>query len=214
MRGQEQPPQFHPEGDVFTHTALMLDLMEERSVHLAWSILLHDIGKPATATVTTEPDGSERIRFNGHDSVGAEMADAILRRLKFSNADREAIVTCVAQHMRYHNVAEMRTKTLRKIVGQPTFETQLELHRIDCLGCHGHLDSHEFLRDFAENYEEAPALPDPLVTGRDLIGMGLEPGRELGGWKQAAYDRQLEDPGLDRETLLAWLRRQLGLEPG
>lgn len=209
MDGQEQPPQWHPEGDVFTHVCLMLDLMEERSLELAWSIVLHDIAKPPTATPTVEPDGSIRIRFNGHAELGAEIAEEILTRLKFSKAQREHVKHCVATHMKWASVPQMKTKTLRKVVGGEYFATELELHRIDCLGSFGDLSHYQMLKDFAENYEEEPALPDPLVTGKDLIDLGMEPGRALGELKQAAYDMQLEDGNMTREALLAWVRNAL-----
>lgn len=209
MDGQEQPPQFHPEGDVFTHVCLMLDFMEERSLQLAWSIVFHDIAKPATAFTTVEADGSERIRFNGHESVGADMAETIMRRLKFSNDDRDAIKICVANHMKYGQSTSMRKNTLRRIVGSPTFKTELELHRIDCQGCHGMLTNWHFLKEIAAEYENEPALPDPFIVGRDLMALGLTQGRDLGTWKNAAYDRQLEEPDLTKDDLLAWLRTEL-----
>lgn len=214
MVGQEQPPQFHPEGDVFTHTCLMLDLMPppgpERTLHLAWSIVFHDISKPETATTTIEADGSERIRFNGHETKGAEVARNICGRLKFSKADTDAIGTVVRNHMRYGQVDKMRKNTLRKLIGAPYYATEIELHRIDCLGCHGHLENYEFMKAFEEALGNEPVLPDPLVTGRDLIDLGVKAGPGLGAWKQKAFDRQLEDDDVTREDLLAWLAGEVG----
>ena len=209
MHGQEQPPQFHPEGDVFTHTSIMMDLAENRSRVLMWSILFHDIGKPPTATESMEPDGSTRIRFNGHAEVGRDMAREIMQRLKFSRADTEAIETCVARHMDFMNVNQMRDKTRRKMVGRPTFETELELHRVDCMSSNQFMEHYETMVDFAANYEETPALPPPLVTGDDLIALGVAPGPELGQLKQAAYDLQLENPDATRASLLEDLRPQI-----
>jgi len=210
MDGQEQPPKWHPEGDVFTHVCLMLDLMDERSLELVWSILLHDIAKPPTATETIEPDGSTRIRFNGHAELGAVMAKNIMTRLKFSKAQREHVAHCVATHMKWSSVPEMKNNTLRKIIGGAYFPTELELHRIDCLGSSGDLSHYNALKDFAENYQDAPALPQPLISGGDLIReFGLKPGRQLGEFKQLAYDRQLEDDTQTRETLMIWLGRLL-----
>jgi poly(A) polymerase len=201
MRGQEQPPEFHPEGDVFTHTAVMLDRMARRSPRLIFSVLLHDVGKPPTAEYR-----DSRWRFENHARVGAELAREILARLRFSNDDIEAITHMVGNHMRFQNVSEMRRSTLRTLVGHPEFEDELELHRLDCEASHGMLDNLEFLVNFQLALKSEPALPPRWITGHDLMAMGIPSGPRVGEWLKTAYEKQLEGQFADRETLLAWLR--------
>ncbi len=203
-RGQEQPPEFHPEGDVLTHIALMLDLMEERTRQLVFSILLHDVGKPPTA----EMDG-DRIRFNRHANVGAEMAEALLRRLRFSNDDIDAITHCVKNHMRFVDVPNMKTSTLRRMVGDPRFPLELEMHRLDCLASHGKLDNYTFLQKFQERLASEPALPPAWITGSDIMSMGLSEGPEIGKWLKLAYEAQLEGTCTTREELLEWVEARI-----
>ena len=209
-KGQEQPPEYHPEGDVFTHIVLMLDLMTDRSRRLVFSILLHDVGKPGTAEFS---DG--RIRFNRHAALGADMAGVLLRRLRFSNDDTDAITHCVRNHMRFVDVPNMKTSTLRKMVGNPHFPLELELHRLDCTASHGKLDNYEFLLEFQKQLDAEPALPPAWISGRDIISMGLSEGPDIGKWLRLAYEAQLEGSGDSRETLQAWLREQIdnNLEP-
>jgi poly(A) polymerase len=210
LEGQEQPPQFHPEGDVFEHTVIMLDDMPaERSRVLAWAVLLHDIGKPPTATLTREPDGSDRIRFNYHDEAGAKMAEEILRRLKMPADEIEDIAHCVKNHMRFKEVRQMRRAKLRHLVGARTFPVELELHRLDCLASHGDVVNHDFLVQFQEELKNELVLPKPLITGHDLLARGLKSGPELGRWHKRAYERQLEGTLATREELLAWLDAEL-----
>lgn len=204
LKGQAQPPQYHPEGDVFQHTVLMLDLMEERSQRLAYAALLHDIGKPPTATT-----GGDRIRFHGHAREGESMTRAILSRLRFPNAEIDFVARCVANHMHFMEVQRMRPATLRRLIGSPTFEVELELHRLDCLASHRNLDNHAFLVQFVEQLRREPALPRPWVTGDDLLAMGIEPGPEIGQWHRRAYEAQLDGLQPDRTALLAWLREQV-----
>lgn len=210
LKGQAQPPAFHPEGDVLTHTALMLNQMDTRSVPLALSILLHDIGKPPTATV--DPDG--RIRFNRHATVGAEMAEAILRRLRVSNDDLAAIVGAVRTHMHFVEVPKMKRSTLRTFVGRPHFQLEKELHRIDCLASHGDLRSYEHVQAFQQELANEPALPAPWVTGRDIMDLNIAEGPEVGAWLRRAYEEQLEGRVASRESLLAWLRTECKQERG
>lgn len=209
MIGCEQPPQFHPEGDVFVHTMMMLDAAQSPSPLLAWSLLLHDVGKPPTFAITREPDGSDRIRFNNHADVGARMAEVILRRLRMSNELIEGVVHCVANHMRFGEVSRMRESTLRKLIAAPTFETELELHRIDCISSHNETGNIKILTDFAEKVRNEPVLPKPWLSGRDLIALGMEPGPEMGRWLRIAYDAQLENQQPDRDALLAWLQSEI-----
>ena len=208
MKGQEQPPEFHPEGDVFTHTAMLLDQMEYRSSRLAFSALLHDIGKPVTATT----DQTGRIRFNRHAGVGADMTRVIMRRLRFSNEDIDAVTHCVNNHMRFVDVPKMKTSTLRKFVGSPTFLIEMELHRLDCLSSHGKLDTYNYIRKFQKSLAEEPVLPRPWITGRELLDLGLKEGKALGSWLQAAYDAQLEGRFESRESLLTWLEEEIKTE--
>jgi poly(A) polymerase len=209
MAGVEQPPEHHPEGDVFTHTALMLDAMERPSAELAYSVLLHDVGKPPTFRRVPTPEGGEKIVFHGHATVGADMAREILERLRMPNALIEAVVFSVANHMRFMEVTRMRPATLRRLLSAPTFPTELELHRLDCRCSHEDLSNHEFLIAARAAYENEPVLPDPWVTGHDLIALGVPVGPEIRRWKDLAYEAQLERRFESREELLAWLRSEL-----
>jgi poly(A) polymerase len=204
MRGTLQPPQFHPEGDVFEHTVLMLNEMEAPSARLAWSVLLHDVGKPPTFT-----DDTDRIRFNRHAPIGGDMAAAILRRLRFPNDDRDFITACVRGHMRTMDVPRMRRSTLRRMVGAPTFPVELELHRLDCVGSHGELDNYDRLMAFQQEMANEPVLPPAWITGRDVLDLGIPEGPGIGDWLRLAYEAQLEDRFPDRESLLAWLTQQV-----
>ena len=205
MKGVEQPAEFHPEGDVFTHTCLMLDAMRpDRTPVLAMAALLHDVGKPPTAA----RDTAGRWRFMEHAATGARMAETILHRLRFSSDDTAAIVACIAGHMRFADVQHMRTSTLRRMIGAPFFVTELELHRLDCVASHGNLDHHAFLIERKDAFDAEPVLPPAWITGRDILALGIPPGREVGVWKQRAYDAQLEGRFDSREGGLAWLRSE------
>lgn len=212
MKGVAQPPQFHPEGDVFTHTRLMLDALRDPSVVLAFSCLLHDVGKPPTCKLSTEKDGSERIRFNEHDQVGTEMADAILRRLRFSNEDREAILECVSNHMAFKDVTKMRRSTLRRLLARPTIEEEIELHRIDCESSHRDLTNHDFLKAKQAEFAAIPPKPPPLINGHDLMALGMKAGPELGAMLRELEEQQLEDKLRTREEAIAYARRRLEKE--
>ena len=208
LKGCAQPPQFHPEGDVFVHTRLVLSQLPAHpiSVPLAFGALFHDIGKPACAKVN--PDEGGRIRFNGHEHVGAEMTEKIMRRLRFSNDEIEATVEAVRQHMAFKDVRHMRVSTLKRFLARPGFEDELELHRADCLGSHFMLDNYDFLKAKREEFSSEPLIPKPFVTGRDLIELGMKPGPEFKSILEAAQNRQLEGAFVDREAALAWLRRE------
>jgi len=205
MKGQPQPPEFHPEGDVFTHTVRMLDLVEQPSVPLIYAVLLHDVGKPATAS----QDNTGRLRFHYHSSKGAEIARKILERLRFSNDEIEIIVHCVGNHMRFMDVPRMRRATLRRLVGEPSFEVELELHRLDCLASHGDLSTYEFLRKFQRELATEPVLPKPWINGNDVMQLGVPEGPQVGQWLQKAYDAQLEQRFADRAALLEWLKKEI-----
>ena len=205
MKGCEQPPDFHPEGDVFVHTRLMLSLLPpEVSVPLVFSVLLHDTGKPGTF----RRDETGRIRFNGHESVSAEITTTIFERLRFSNAETEATVVGVKNHMSFKDVKNMRVATLKRFLARPTIEDEMELHRVDCLGSHGLLDNHDFLRDKQVEFSSAPLIPPPLITGRDLISSGYEPGPRFKKILDAVEAMQLEGAVTTPEEALAWVKAQ------
>jgi tRNA nucleotidyltransferase/poly(A) polymerase len=207
MKGCAQPPQFHPEGDVFQHTRLMLELLPENvSVPLVFSVILHDIAKPRTATV----DADGRIRFNEHDRLGAEMTEQIMERLRFSRAEIDAAVEMVRQHMVFKDVPRMRVAKLKRFMARPTFEEELELHRVDCASSHAMLDNYEFLQRKKEEFANEPIIPPPLVTGNDLIALGMKPGPRFGEILEAVETRQLEGVFKTREEALDWVKREYG----
>jgi poly(A) polymerase len=208
LQGVEQPPEYHPEGDVFRHTVLMLDHLQRPTPELAWSVLLHDIGKPATQRRVLQPDGRERIRFDGHAETGALLAEQVLHRLRCSNALTDHVVACVRQHMRFMDVTRMRKATLRRMVMAPTFATELELHRVDCLGSHGHLDNYDFVRSYAESLQHEPVKPAPWLRGGDIMATGVAPGPDVKRLLQEGYDLQLEGRLRSREEALAWLKQR------
>lgn len=212
MREQEQPPQFHPEGDVFTHTMMMLDMMENPNLTLAYSILFHDIAKPVTAATTIEPDGSERIRFNRHANIGAEMTTSILERLRLSRSQVEDVAHCVSNHMKFMDVPRMKQSTLRRLVGGQRFEDELELHRIDCLCSHGDISNYTFLKKFAAEMPPKEVLPERWISGRDIMALGVPEGPQVGQWLKIAYDAQLERAAGSREELLEWLPKRMSQE--
>jgi poly(A) polymerase len=205
MKGCQQPPQFHPEGDVFQHTRLMLEMLPERiSVPLVFSVILHDVAKPPTAAV--DEDG--RIRFNAHDRIGAEMAAQIMERLRFSRAEIDATVEMVRQHMVFKDVPRMRVAKLKRFMARPTFDDELELHRVDCASSHAMLDNYEFLLRKKEEFANEPIIPPPLVTGDDLIRLGMKPGPKFGEVLEAVETRQLEGVLKTRDEALDWLKRE------
>ncbi len=203
MKGCDQPPEFHPEGDVFVHTRIMLDMLpEEVSVPLVFGVLFHDIGKVPTRQV--DPTG--RIRFNGHESVSARMTDAIMRRLKFSNDEIEATIEIVQHHMSFKDVQNMRVARLKRFMARPTFTDELELHRVDCQSSHGMLDNYHFLLAKEEEFANEPLIPKPLIGGRDLIDLGWTPGPVFKQVLEAVETLQLEGQLTSREEALAWVR--------
>jgi len=205
LKGCDQPPEFHPEGDVFVHTRLMLTLLKpDASLPLVLSVLFHDLGKPATRVV----DETGRIRFNGHEGVSSEISLKIMHRLRFSNEMIDAVLPAVRLHMSFKDVPNMRVATLKRMMARPTFEEELELHRVDCLSSHGMLDNHATLIAKREEFGRAPLIPEPLVTGHDLIGLGWKPGKRFAEILQAVQTRQLEGSLTSREEALAWLRNR------
>lgn len=202
--GCEQPPQWHPEGDVYTHTRIMLDMLEGKvSTELALAVLLHDIAKPPTFTYD---EADDRIRFNGHDRVGAEMAEDILRRLKYPNNTIEDVSAMVRNHMNFMNVMNMRTAKVKRFMARPTFEKEMELHRVDCASSNGLTENYDFLREKEKEFAAEPLIPAPLVTGKDLINMGLKPGPEFKKILRNVETEQLEGRLNDREAALTFVK--------
>jgi len=206
MRGCAQSPEHHPEGDVWVHTRLLLTHLQMPSPVLAFSALLHDVGKPRTSR--TEPSG--RIRFFGHEGVGARMAEEILRRLRFSNDDITAICACIANHMAFKDAPQMRVSTLKRFLARPTFPEELELHRIDCSSSHGELDIHRFLAAKLAEFSQEEIKPKPLLTGHDLQEIGIQPGPKMGEILNQLMDEQLEGKFSDRESALIRARQLAG----
>ena len=205
LKGCEQPPDFHPEGDVFVHTRLMLSLLpDDVSVPLVFAVLFHDLGKPPTM----ERDETGRIRFSGHESVSARMTEEIMRRLRFSNEEIEATVEMVQNHMVFKDVQNMRVARLKRFMARPTFDDELELHRVDCLGSHGLLDNYEFLKRRREEFASEPLIPPPLLNGHDLIALGWKPGPDFKTVLDAVQIRQLEGTLHTREEALSWVTKQ------
>ena len=203
----EQSPDFHPEGSVFNHIRLMLEKMPvDANPLLPWSVLLHDIAKPVTA----ERDvATGKIHFYGHEKVGADMAEKILQRLKFSNQQIEEIVTAVKYHMQFKDVRQMRKATLRRLLLRATFPLELALHRLDCLGSAGDLAHYHFLVAQAEELKNQPQIHPPLLTGNDLIELGVKPGKELGALLHEIRERQLADELKTPDEARAWVKQML-----
>jgi len=204
MKGVEQPAQFHPEGDVFVHTMLLLqNLPHPCPPALAWGALLHDVGKPATFRLA--PD---RIRFDGHVAVGVKISEEICRRLRFSNYDTDQILALVDNHMRFAHVPRMKESTFKKFVRMPRFEEHLELHRLDCLGSHGDLTSYQFTRERIAAIPPEAIRPAPLVSGDDLIAAGYEPGPRFKEILAQVEDAQLEGRLPSKEIAMEYVRQK------
>ena len=202
LHGVEQPPQYHPEGDVWIHTLLLLEKLPEGvSPTLAWGALLHDVGKPAT--FERAPD---RIRFNGHVEVGVRIAAEICRRLRFSNEETAQILSLVENHMRFGDVERMKESTLKRFFRLPRFPEHLELHRIDCLSSHEDLTLYDYAKRRYEAVPEEEVRPKLLVTGEDLIAAGYHPGPRFKEILAAAEDAQLEGHIMSKDEGLAFVR--------
>jgi len=207
LQGCEQPPQWHPEGDVFVHTRIMLGMLEsDASLALVLSVLFHDIGKPATYTYDESED---RIRFNGHDKLGAGMTEKILYRFKYSNVVIEAAVEGVAHHMQFANVQKMKVSKLKRFMARETFEDEMELHRVDCSSSNGILENHIFLREKQVEFANEPLIPPRLLTGHDLIERGCQPGPAMGEILTKVQDLQLEGQLKSRDEAIEWLNDYL-----
>ncbi|MBJ7259316.1 MAG: CCA tRNA nucleotidyltransferase [Chthoniobacterales bacterium] len=204
LKGCEQPPQFHPEGDVFVHTRAMLELLPpDAPVGVALSVLFHDIGKPPTFRYHKDED---RIRFSGHDRVGAEMTERVMERLRFSRADTERTVEAVRQHMVFKDVQNMRTAKLKRFMAREGFGEEMELHRVDCQSSHGALDNYDFLKAKAGEFANEPLIPPPLLTGHDLMALGWKPGPHFGPMLEAVQTAQLEGTLSTKEDAIAWIK--------
>ncbi|MER3446159.1 MAG: phosphohydrolase [Candidatus Dadabacteria bacterium] len=198
MHGVPQPPEFHPEGDVFTHTCLVLDKVfeitnGEPSLELSVGALLHDVGKPDTFSI------EDRIRFNGHDKVGAELAVRICRRLRFSNKETERIKALVREHLKFKDVFNMKESTLKRFIGMPHFEDHLRLHLADCLASHGSTEAYDFVKKKLDELKEEDIKPKPILSGYDLIEMGYKPGPIFSEILDSLEEAQLEGNVKDRE---------------
>jgi len=203
MKGVEQPPEFHPEGDVFVHTLLLLEnLPQPCPLTLAWGALLHDVGKPATFRV------AERIRFDGHVEVGVKIAEQICAHLRFSKNETAQILALVDNHMRFGHVSRMKESTLKKFLRTPEFDEHLALHRADCLASHRNLATYEFVRQKRAETPPEKMRPSPLVTGDDLIAVGHVPGPKFREILNAVEDAQLEGRLASRDAALEFVRRE------
>ena len=206
MNGVQQPPEYHPEGDVWIHTRMMLEgLPVGVSPTLAWGVLLHDIGKPPTFRPASET--GDRIRFDGHVDVGVRMAEAICRRLRFANEETEQVKALVANHMKFKDVAQMRKSTLKRFVRQPRFAEHLELHRLDCSASHGRLDIYQAVQDFLAATPAEQVRPPRLLSGDDLVGMGFQPGPAFQRILTAVEDAQLDGALQTKDQAIAFVRR-------
>ncbi len=204
MHGVQQPPQFHPEGDVFVHTLLLLEnLPRPCPMTLAWGALLHDVGKPATFRVA--PD---RIRFDNHVEVGVKIAEEICRRMRFSNHETGQILSLVDNHMRFGDATRMKESTLKRFLRLPRFDEHMALHRADCLASHRNLATYEFIRQKREEIPPETMRPSPLVTGEDLIAQGHAPGPKFREILNAVEDAQLEGRLPSRDAALEFVRRE------
>jgi poly(A) polymerase len=206
MQGVEQPPQFHPEGDVWTHTLMMLDGLNAPSITLALGVLLHDVGKPSTFTVR------ERIRFDNHVEVGAKMAAEICERLRMPAQQTDRVVALVQNHLRFKDLPQMRRSTQMRFLRMDGFEEHLELHRLDCLASHGDLTNYELAKRLLEETPAQEIKPQALLRGDDLIAEGYVPGPRFKEILQAVEDAQLEGMCHSREEALRLVRERFPLD--
>jgi poly(A) polymerase len=213
LKGVEQPPQYHPEGDVWIHTRMMLEkLAKGAPATLAWAVLLHDLGKPPTFTPPDGPNG--RIRFDGHAEVGTRMAEDIAERLRFSNEDTEQIAALVANHMRFKDVQAMKPATMKRFARLERFNEHLELHKYDCLSSHRNLDNYELMRKFLAETPPEEVAPPRLLTGGDLLGMGFSPGPRFKEILNAVEDAQLNGTVRDKDAARAFVVEHYGRPEG
>jgi poly(A) polymerase len=207
MKGVDQPTEFHPEGDVWIHTRIMLEQLQAScALTLAWGVLLHDVGKPPTFKSMEET--GDRIRFDGHVEVGVRMAEEICRRLKFSNEDTQQIIALVANHMRFKDVEQMRASTLKRFVRLPRFDEHLELHRLDCMSSHRRLESYGLVQRFLAETPPEQVQPPRLLTGDDLQELGYIPGPQFSEILRSVEDAQLEGRLQSKEGAIEYVTSQ------
>ncbi|MCX8156779.1 MAG: CCA tRNA nucleotidyltransferase [Verrucomicrobiae bacterium] len=210
LAGCVQDPAYHPEGDVLEHVRRMMRLLPpDADPLLPWAVMLHDIGKPACQSL----DEAGRRHFYQHEKVGAKIADALCRRLRFPNAEREALVECVRSHMKYHQARQMRRSTLRRLLLRPTAALEVELHRLDCASSGRDLANYEFLQQARRDLAAQPALTRPLLTGKDLLALGLSPGPAVGQLLKEAREKQLQGELQTPEDARSWACRKLSRPP-
>jgi poly(A) polymerase len=204
LKGVEQPPEYHPEGDVWIHTLLMLEgLPLGTPLTLAWGVLLHDVGKPATFRSAAET--GDRIRFDGHVDVGVAIGKEILGRLRFSNDDTQQILSLVEHHMKFKDVERMRTATLKRFVRLPRFAEHLELHRLDCLKSHGSLEAYDFVTSFLNRTPPEVVRPARLLTGEDILGLGYAAGPVVGKILASVEEAQLNGELTSKEEAISFV---------
>ena len=208
MKGVAQPPEYHPEGDVWTHTLLLLENLQSPSPTLALGALLHDVGKPPTFRV------ADRIRFDGHVERGVEMATEILTRLRFSNGEIRQVTALVANHMRFKDAPRMKVSTLKRFLRLDDFPEHLELHRLDCVSSHGHLENYQLVLRKMQEFPKEELKAQPLITGDDLIAAGFQPGPAFAQILAAVEDAQLESKICTREDALALVHEHFRIPDG
>lgn len=205
MKGVKQPENFHPEGDVYEHTRLLLEnLRPPVSVVLAFSVLFHDVGKPKTSAIR-----KGRLTFYEHSEEGAVMAKEMMKRFRFSNEEIEGVYECILNHMKFMDVKKMRAGKLKKFISRPYFSEEMELHRVDCVASHGMLDNYDFLQTKLKEYASEELKPKPLINGNDLIAMGMQPGPAMKPILEELYELQLEGAHKTREEALAWAQNKV-----
>ena len=204
MKGCEQQPEYHPEGDVFVHTKLLLEKLDKPSVTLAFGALFHDVAKPPTYEIR-----KGKITFYAHAPIGADMTKEIMKRLRFSNQEIKDVCEAVRYHMTFGDAQNMRSGKLKRFVMRPTFEDEMELHRIDCLSSHGMLDNYTFLQDKLKEYEVEDLKPEAFLSGHDVLKTGCPKGPKIRQLLEEAYDLQLEGQLKTREEALEWLNSQV-----
>jgi poly(A) polymerase len=210
MKNVEQPQNFHPEGDVYEHTRLLLEhLRPPVSEVLAFSALFHDVGKPKTQAFR-----KGRMTFYEHSEEGTKIAREIMKRLRFPNDTTDAVCECVLNHMKFMDVQKMRSGKLKMFIARPTFMEEMELHRIDCLASHGMLDNYEFLHGKLKEFANEELKPKPFVNGNDLIGFGMKPGPGMKPVLEELYELQLEGTHKTRDEALAWAKQKIASVSG
>lgn len=205
MKGVEQPMEYHPEGDVWIHTLMLLDQLKDAPIELAMGALLHDIAKPQTFV-----RAEDRIRFHGHDKIGAEMSRDICKRLTFSNEQTDLIVALVNEHLRFKDAFQMRLSTLKRFLALDRFDLHLALHKIDCMASHGKLDAYNFCKEKLEEFSKLPPPPSKLIGGEDLIALGFKPGKDFAKILRAMEDGVLEGTITTREEALKFVKENFG----